>query len=53
MKTLQPTYPNTSPNPISNLEIQNFLNQNKARMDQKEFKIPIALSHSKKNFKTS
>ena len=37
-ETLQSTYPNKSPKYISNLEIENFLNQNKARIDQESFK---------------
>jgi hypothetical protein len=38
VKTLHSTYPNKSPKYISNLEIENFLNQNKAKIDQESFK---------------
>jgi len=38
IQTLQSTYPNKSPKYISNVEIENFLNKNKARIDQESFK---------------
>ena len=38
VKTLQSTYPNKSPKYISNVEIENFLNQNKVKIDQESFK---------------
>jgi integrase/recombinase XerD len=38
IETLQSTYPNKSPKYISNLEIENFLNQNKAKIDNDSFK---------------
>ena len=38
METLQSTYPYKSPKHISNIEIENFLNQNKANIDKDSFK---------------
>jgi len=38
IETLNSTYPNKSPKYISNVEIENFLNKNKARIDRESFK---------------
>ena len=38
LENLQSTYPNKSPKYISNVEIENFLNQNKAKIDNDSFK---------------
>lgn len=48
LKNLQHTYSNKSPKYIPNVEIENFLNQNKARVDQeslKELKNYFLLTH--------